>query len=71
MFSDQTDCEFFGRITRSRCIQVIPETTGRYIGYHKLDQRRCQEQKNAEFVIDYIVEKASFPNGRWQDPYTI
>ena len=71
MFSDQTDCEFFGRITRSRCIQVIHETTGRYIGYHKLDEQRSQEQKNGEYLVDFVVERASFPNGRWQDPYTI
>jgi len=38
-------------------------TTYDYIDYHKIDRYKDQEQKNAEFVIDYIID----PEDRWKD----
>jgi len=38
-------------------------TTDGYIDYHKLDRYKNQEQKNAEQIIDYIVD----PEDRWKD----
>jgi len=66
MYNEQTqfDIDHLIRVSRFRCIQVADcMTTDGYIDYHKLDRYKNQEQKNAEQIIDYIVD----PEDRWKD----
>ena len=64
MYNEQFDIDHLIRVSRFRCIQVADcMTTRDYIDYHKLDRYKDQEQKNAEFIIDYIID----PEDRWKD----
>ena len=69
MYNEQFDIDHLIRVSRFRCIQVADcMTTYDYIDYHKIDRYKDQEQLNGEFLVDYIIERASFPNGRWTLP---
>ena len=55
-------------IIKYRTIQVEDTPKAEYIDYHKYNQAKDQEDSNGEFLVDYIIERASFPNGRWTLP---
>ena len=55
-------------IIKQRCIQVEDYEKVSYFDYHKALEKEDQEQLNGEYLVDYIIERASFPNGRWTLP---
>ena len=61
----QWDLNHYKRICKSRCIQVIDDPSIEYIDYHKVLNQEDQEQLNGEYLVDHIIEKSFFPNGRW------
>ena len=62
------DIEHFERVSRHRCIQVDDVPLCGYVSYHNIIKSEEQEQTNGEYLVDYIVERASFPNGKWTIP---
>ena len=55
----------FESIIKYRCIQVIDEPVVQYVDYHKAVEQEEQEQRNGEYLVDYIIGKRFFPNGVW------
>ena len=55
----------FESIIKYRCIQVIDEPVVQYVDYHKAVEQEEQEQRNGEYLVDYIIQKRFFPNGVW------
>ena len=52
-------------IIKHRCIEVVDEHNITYVDYHTIADQEKQEQLNGEYLVDYIIEKSFFPNGRW------
>ena len=59
------DLDHYKRICKSRCIQVVDEPSLEYIDYHKVLNQEDQYELNGAYLVDHIVERRFFPNGRW------
>ena len=55
-------------IIKYRAIQIDDEDNPPCIDYHRILEQKDQEELNGKYLVDYIVGKASFPNGLWVIP---
>ena len=65
--NDDTDWEW-ERILNTiqwKTIQIEDTTSDDYVDYHMVIEQEEQEELNGQYLVDFIIEKASFPNGRW------
>jgi len=53
-------------IIKFRPIQIVDEPVVQYVDYHKAVEQEEQEQRNGEYLVDYIIGKRFFPNGVWR-----
>ena len=52
-------------IVKHRCIQVVDEPSIEYTDYHTLSEMNDQVELTGQAMVDSIIERRFFPNGRW------
>ena len=67
---DDTDWELerMVKAIQWRCIRVEDSPETGFVDYHTI--YKCQELEEifGELLVDAVVEKSFFPNGRWEIP---
>ena len=48
-----------------KAIQVENIPSDDYVDYHMVIEQEDQEELNGKYLVDFIIENAFFPNGRW------
>ena len=52
-------------IVKHRCIEIVDEPNIIYVDYHIIYNQEKQDELNGAYLVDHVIERRFFPNGRW------